>query len=81
MPDYETPDFAAVNEEREKRATQAVLDFAWDDYRLNDVAELADAVKEDIREDGESDRIDWARDLAKAVLAAGRPLTLSDLSG
>ncbi len=80
MPDQDLPDFTAVNEEREKRATQAVLDFAWDDYRLNDVAELADAVKEDIAEDGESDRIDWARDLAKAVLAAGRPLTLADLS-
>jgi hypothetical protein len=80
MPEQQTPDFTAVNEEREKRAIQAVLDFSWDDYRLNDVAELAEAVKEDIAEDGESDRMDWARDLARAVLLAGRPLTLGELS-
>lgn len=80
MAESGTPDFTAANEEREKRAVQAVLDFSWDDYRLNDVAELADAVKEDIREDGESDRIDWARDLARAVLSAGRPVTPGELS-
>jgi hypothetical protein len=80
MPDQIQPDFAAVNEEREKRVIQAILDFTWDDYSLNDVGELADMVKEDIREDGESDRMDWARDLAKAVLLAGRPLTMADVS-
>lgn len=72
---------ARVNEQRRDRVVQAILDFEWDNYRLHEVDELAREVKEDIAEDGESDRMDWARDLADAVIEAHKPLAVAPDEG
>lgn len=77
----DTPDFSAAKQAREQRVIDAILNFDWGDYRLNEVDELAQEVKAELEEDGESDHMDWARDLAKAVLEAARPLNPGEVSG
>jgi hypothetical protein len=81
VPDQEKPDFAAANTARERRVIGAIINFDWGNYRLHEVDELARIVLEDIEEDGESDRMDWARDLAKVVMVAARPVTLEEVTG
>jgi hypothetical protein len=80
MPDQGLPDFTAVNEARKQRVVQALLDFDWGNYGLDEIADLAEEVKGDIEAGGDSGRTAWAEDLAEAVMVAARPVTLAEVS-
>ena len=80
MSDNDLPDFTAANEAREQRVIQAIIDFDWGDYGLGDMDSFAHEIKSEIGKDGESDRMDWARALAKDVMLAARPLSLAEMS-
>ena len=73
-------DFTAANEERKKRVVSAILNFGWGNYRFHDVAEVAAEVLDELEQDGESDRMEWATDLAEEVMLAARPISPADLS-